>query len=237
VHVEGILFDYGGTLDGAASHWLDRVVGLYRAEGIDRPFAAIKDAFYRTDDVAYADPRVAEMSLAELLDYHFGVQCSALGIDDLALRRRLAAAFVAQSDKALAASHAVLARLAPHYRLGVVSNFYGNVGRILSDAGFGPLLTVVADSNRVGSMKPDRRIFEHALRGLGTAPAVTLHVGDSYARDVQAAHALGLRTAWLVAPAGRPPGRDPVADLVIESLDELAAFLRVPAGAPAAARR
>jgi putative hydrolase of the HAD superfamily len=231
MHLHGILFDYGGTLDGAASHWLDRMLELYRAAGVDRPFEPIKDAFYRADEAAYADPRVAEMSLAELLDFHVGVQLAGLGIDDSALRRRLAAAFVAASESALTASRAVLARLAPHYRLGVVSNFYGNVGRILADAGFAPLLSVVADSNRVGWMKPDRRIFEHALRALGTAPAATLHVGDSHERDVRAAHALGLRTAWLVAAARRPAEPDPVADLVIASLDELPALLHLPAGA------
>jgi putative hydrolase of the HAD superfamily len=112
----------------------------------------------------------------------------------------------------------VLERLARTHRLGVVSNFYGNVERILADAGFAPLLTVVADSNRVGAMKPDRRIFDHALAALGTAPARTLHVGDSHERDVRAAKSLGLRTAWLVP---QPPAHDAYADLIVSSLEEL----------------
>jgi len=220
VRVRGILFDYGGTLDGPASHWLDRMLELYRAAGVAEPFEQVKRAFYRADDAAYADARVAAMSLDELMDFHVGVQLAELGIDDTALRRRLADEFVQRSRAALAASRAVLARLAPHYTLGVVSNFYGNAGRILADAGFAPLLAVVADSNRVGCMKPDAAIFEHALAALGTAPADTLHVGDSYERDVCAAHALGLRTAWLV-PAERRTAAAPPADLVITSLDEL----------------
>ena len=68
-------------------------------------------------------------------------------------------------------------------------------------------------------MKPDRRIFEYALAALGTARASTMHVGDSYERDVRAAHALGMRTAWLVRELPARP--DPIADLVITSLDEL----------------
>jgi putative hydrolase of the HAD superfamily len=225
VQVGGILFDYGGTLDGPASHWLDRMLELFRAAGVERPYEQVKAAFYRADDTAYADPRVADMSLAELMEFHVGVQLDGLGIDDSGLRDRLSGEFVTRSEQALAASRLVLTRLAEHCRLGVVSNFYGNVDRILADAGIAPLLGVVADSTRVGAMKPDRRIFEHALRGLGTLPAATLHVGDSYERDVRAAHALGLRTAWLVPPDRRPASADPIADLVIASLDELTALL------------
>jgi FMN phosphatase YigB (HAD superfamily) len=214
-----MLFDYGGTLDGAASHWLDRMLELYREYGVEQPFERVKAAFYAADAAAYAEPRVAAMSLHEMMDYHVGIQLAGLGLDDAGLRRHLVGGFTARSAAALAASRAVLERLAPRYRLGVVSNFYGNVERILVDAGIAPLLTVVSDSNCVGCMKPDRRIFEHALAALGTAPAATLHVGDSYERDVCAAHALGLRTAWLVGK--RPDGPEPVADLVITSLDEL----------------
>lgn len=220
MELDGILFDYGGTLDGPASHWLDRFAGLYAAAGHPLPIERLKPAFYAADEAAYADPAVADMSLAELMAFHVGVQHQRLGLDDPILRARLIDAFVADSTAALADSRAVLARLAGRYRLGVVSNFYGNVERILADAGFAPLLAVVADSNRVGAMKPDRRIFDHALAALGTAPARTLHVGDSHERDVRAARALGLRSAWLVLAEGGID-HDPHADLVVSSLNEL----------------
>jgi len=235
MRVQGILFDYGGTLDGPASHWLDRMLELYREYGVEPPFERVKEAFYRADNAAYGDRRVPDMSLAELMDFHVGVQLTGLGIDDPSLRRRLAAAFVDRSRRALAESRAVLARLADHHRLGVVSNFYGNVGRILADAEIAPLLTVVADSTRVGRMKPDRRIFEHALAALGTAAQVTMHVGDSYERDVRPASALGLRTAWLVRTL--PPGPDPIADLVITSLAELNRLEGAAPSAPGVERR
>jgi len=228
--VRGILFDYGGTLDGAASHWLDRFVELYRHVGLELPFERTKQAFYGADDAAYADPRVIDMSLTELMDFHVAVQLERLGITDTHVQHRLVDEFVARSRAALAESRAVLARLAPHYRLGVVSNFYGNVSRILADAEILPLLSAVADSTHVGCTKPDRRIFEHALAGLGTEPGATLHVGDSYERDVCAAHALGLQTAWLVPSARRPAPGDGVADLVIASLNELEPALAASAG-------
>ena len=221
VQLHGILFDYGGTLDGPGSHWLDRMVELYREAGVELPFERIKDAFYRADEAAYGDPTVADMSLAELMDFHVGAQLGGLGVEDPALRRQVATAFVRRSERALARSRAVLTRLAGSHRLGVVSNFYGNVHRILADAGIAPLLTTVADSQRVGWRKPDPRIFAHALNGLGTEPSATLHVGDSYARDVRAAKAVGLRTAWVAWPDARALAPEPAADLTIVSLEEL----------------
>jgi putative hydrolase of the HAD superfamily len=234
VELRAILFDYGGTLDGAASHWLDRMVELFRAAGVERPYEDLKTAFYRADDAAYAEPAVGDMSLAELMRFHIAHQLAALGIEDAALHRQLVDGFVDRSTAALADSRAVLMRLAERYRLGVVSNFYGNVARILADARIAPLLSAIADSNRVGCMKPDRRLFEHALRGLGTPAQATLHVGDSYERDVRAAHAIGLRTAWLVRGHRRGAGVDPLANLTVSSLDELARLLERSAPALAA---
>jgi HAD superfamily hydrolase (TIGR01509 family) len=233
VKLRAILFDYGGTLDGPASHWLDRMLELLAEADVDRSYASVKAAFYSADEAAYAEPAVGAMSLAELMEFHVRHQLAHLGIDDATLHRRLAAGFVRRSTAALAESREVLARLAGQYRLGVVSNFYGNVARILADAGIAPLLTVIADSNRVGAMKPDRRIFEHALAALDTAPAETLHVGDSYVRDVCAARALGLRTAWLISRDRRTASRD-AADLIIHSLDELGDALARPSWVPGA---
>ena len=227
MRIRGILLDYGGTLDGPASHWLDRFVELYREAGIERPFAEIKEAFYQADDASYAEPGLAGVGLLPLMEFHVGRQLRALGIDQPQLQRRLVDRFVEMSAAALTASRAVLQLLASRFRLGVVSNFYGNVDRILADAGIAPLLSVIVDSQRVGLSKPDPRLYTYAVDALGVPAAEILHVGDSYERDVVAAQRAGLRTAWLVAhrPAPQPPG--PAPDLCIRSLDELLAYLDV----------
>lgn len=221
--LRAVLFDYGGTLDGPASHWLDRFVDLYRRFGVERPFEELKAAFYAADQTVSETLRIREASLRELMDFHVAVQFSHLGLGDERLRQELVDLFVRDSQAALAAGRRVLERLAPRYRLGVVSNFYGNVERILADAGLLPFLSVVADSARVGAAKPDPAIFRYALERLQPSPAETLHVGDSYERDVEAARRAGLRTAWLVGEKSRGPVDDPsAADLVVHSLEELA---------------
>lgn len=226
--LKGLLFDYGGTLDGAASHWLDRFVAFYREAGLDLSFDDVRHAFYRADDEAYADSRVAGMSLRQLMELHVAVQLDDLAIDRPDLQERLVDRFVEESRLALQGSRKVLAELSAHYRLGVVSNFYGNVGRILRDAGFDSLLSVVIDSNVVGLRKPDPAIYALAVDELGIAAARTMHVGDSYERDVCAARAAGLRTAWLVGDTADCDARDCPADVRLASLDELHAALGRP---------
>ena len=50
-------------------------------------------------------------------------------------------------------------------------------------------------------MKPHRRPFEVALARLGVAPSEALMIGDSYARDVVGAAALGIDAVWIDAEA------------------------------------
>jgi HAD superfamily hydrolase (TIGR01549 family) len=229
VPIRAVTFDYGGTLDGEASHWLDRFVALYDEAGVTLPFEQIKTAFYHADDVTYAEPRVLAMGLTELMDFHVAVQLDVLGLRDRRLQRVLVDRFVARSRQALAHSRDILARLAPRFRLGVISNFYGNVGCILAETGIGPLLTAVVDSTVVGVSKPDRRIFERAVREIGTAASEVLHVGDSYDRDVIAARAAGLQAAWLVGSRERDSAIDEP-DWRVTSLAELAALLEAKDG-------
>jgi putative hydrolase of the HAD superfamily len=100
--------------------------------------------------------------------------------------------------------------------LGVVSNFYGNLERILVDADMSTLFGAIVDSAVVGVSKPDAEIFSLALARLGLAPGEALFVGDSLEKDVLPARECGLR-AVLLAPVERtcelPPGVERVAVL------------------------
>jgi len=95
-----------------------------------------------------------------------------------------------------------LARLRERgFRLVVVSNSDGTVEAKLAAAGLRELLHSVVDSHLVGSEKPDRAIFEHALRLSQSRPERTLHVGDLYHADVVGARRAGLH-AVLLDPYG-----------------------------------
>jgi FMN phosphatase YigB (HAD superfamily) len=66
---------------------------------------------------------------------------------------------------------------------------------------------VLIDSKLVGFEKPDPRIFQPALAGLGVAPEEALYVGDLYEVDVIGARRAGM-AAVLLDPGGLHASRD-----------------------------
>jgi putative hydrolase of the HAD superfamily len=216
--VRGILFDFGGTLDGPGLPWADRFAILYREAGIDVADRLRAATGYGTRQ-AYQMRQVAGLNLRETVVFHVKYQFEYLTIDNPSAAEKIVSGFVMAATTALAESRAILERLARRFKLGVVSNFYGNLGRVLSDAGIDPLLSVIVDSTVVGISKPDCSIFTLAVATLGAHPADVLMVGDSLEQDIAPARAAGLRTAWLAAGRVSP---DPLpADLRLATLGEL----------------
>jgi len=145
----------------------------------------------------------------------------ALDLRDLTLVERIAKRFLEETLEQLSVNSSMLGRLSRRYRLGVVSNFYGNLASVCHEAGLSPFLTVVVDSACVGYVKPDPRIFFTALAELGVAPAQALFVGDSLRRDMAGARAIGMPHVWLAPKT--PQGEGPCCpnDRVVQTLDEL----------------
>ncbi len=150
---------------------------------------------------------------------------TALAVGDPHAADRVADRFLADAHRHLRRNQALLERWRGRYRLGVVSNFYGNLETVCHNVAISPLLSVIVDSEQVGCSKPDPRIFATALDALGVAAADATFIGDSAARDMAGARALGMRHIWLTgtpAPAAGPccPG-----DAMIHSLAEAEALL------------
>jgi FMN phosphatase YigB (HAD superfamily) len=110
--------------------------------------------------------------------------------------------FVAESRRGFEVSREVLRTLEGRFRMGVVSNFYGNLGNILAEADLARFFGTVVDSSQVGIFKPDAGIFLAALERLGSAPSETAMVGDSIDKDCLPAQRLGIKGIWLRNPTG-----------------------------------
>ena len=133
----------------------------------------------------------------------------------------------------------MLARLASHYRLGLISNWPLSlaVERYLQIAGWAPFFRAVVISQTIGSIKPHPQIFRVAAEQLGipSGPSI-LHVGDDVGADVAGAMSLGWRTAWVrVKPEDStlpvaPPAPDAIPDLVVDRVTDLEAALARAAG-------
>jgi putative hydrolase of the HAD superfamily len=77
-------------------------------------------------------------------------------------------------------------------RLGIISNWTGDLEEVLERIGLLPSFDFVLDSARLGYEKPHAEIFDEAVRRSGVERQAALHVGDSPDHDVDGALAAGL---------------------------------------------
>jgi len=220
-HCKAILFDFGGTLDSDGEHWLDRFYELYEQAGLDFPPSEIKRAFYQADALCCAGPNMVSLGLRAMMKNHVHLQFQALNVEDVEKEDVLIDAFCKKSEKFLRRNARLLKRVRPFYRLGLVSNFCGNVATLCREAGLAESLDVILDSTEVGIGKPDAGIFRMALEKLDLSPEQAIFVGDSYERDMIPARALGMKTIWLKGSHPRIPLNAGPVDAWISSLSEL----------------
>lgn len=244
-----ILFDFGGTLD-CPSHWLDRFLKHYVEAGFNLTREELNPAFDFATKAGYAAGRSVErFKLGDLVRFLVGNQFEYLrgagpdrfrdALDKMDSRERFRSvervreSFLKETVAGLAHGKTVLARLKPDFRLGVVSNWYGNLAAIIAEAGMGGIFKTIVDSTRVQSFKPDPAIYETALAEIGTPPEQTAMVGDSMSKDIAPAHRIGMRTIFLrsvghehepaasAAQSSNGSGSSFTPDYSIDRLDEI----------------
>jgi len=219
-----VLLDFGGTLDADGLTWKERFFRLWEAEGAAGSRAAFDPVFYAADDALVgAIPRT--LSFEDTVRRLSAGLARGLDVRDAAAIERVAGRFLADAHRHLRRNQALLERLRPRYRLGVVSNFYGNLDTVCHNVAILPFFGVIVDSEQVGCSKPDPRIFWTALERLGVAPADATFVGDSATRDMAGARALGMRHIWLTGEPAPLDGPCCPGDAMIRSLADEEALL------------
>jgi FMN phosphatase YigB (HAD superfamily) len=172
--IETVLFDFGGTLDSDGVAWKERFHALYRTEGLDLSADAFAPAFYAADDalIGALAPTTGLEETIDALTTNLEAELARRG-GGTARREidgdrchRVASRFLSEMSAAFARNRPVLEMLSQRYRLGVVSNFYGNLEGACESSGLAPLFGAMADSQRVGAEKPDPAIFHAALSAL-----------------------------------------------------------------------
>lgn len=220
--MKSLLFDYGGTLDADGSTWLERFRPIYKEAGLDLPQDRFDRAFYDADDNLPARHRLVGLDLSQTVRLQVGDVINAAAPDRRDLIEPIAVRFVADCRSQFRRLTPALERLSHRYRLGIVSNFYGNLDGILAAEGLRPLFSVVADSGVLGVTKPEAAIFLHAAKAVAASPAECVMVGDSIKRDMAGATGVGMKKA-LISLAATPP--DAGQDWTIRSVVDLEAIL------------
>ena len=124
---------------------------------------------------------------------------------------------------------AVLGALAARFPLAVVTDGQSAWARAeLHAVGLDGYFDPVVVSGDHGYRKPDRRLFERALAGLGVAAEHAVYVGNDMYRDVYGARAAGMPTMMFASGQGTQTYRDTRPDHVVHDHRALLPLLGLP---------
>ena len=96
-------------------------------------------------------------------------------------------------DQILRGTRDALLRIGQNFRVAVISNADGGIGRVLSRCGIADCFENVTDSGIVGFEKPHPKIFAAALETMQVSPDESLYVGDVYSVDYVGARNAGMQ--------------------------------------------
>ena len=90
-----------------------------------------------------------------------------------------------------------LKSIAKNYRLSLITN--GRIDlqyRKIRQSKIENYFENITISEEVGFTKPDKRIFELCMAGMGISPENSIYVGDNPEIDIKAAMEVGMKTIW-----------------------------------------
>ena len=195
--IEGIIFDYGGTLDSRGVHWSEVLWQGYQQAGVPIDKATFRTA-YVDGERALARERIIlpQDNFHTLLAKKVALEISYLPEQpDAATRDHWVEQIAAYCDNAARAcideARPMLEQLHERLPMMLVSNFYGNIDEVLRDYGIRHLFKGIIESAVVGVRKPNPTLFRLGVDALEMPAERVLVVGDSLRKDIEPAEHLG----------------------------------------------
>lgn len=232
--LQGIIFDYGGTIDSRGEHWSEVIWRGWQAAGLTVDKDVFRECYVHAeralaaeriilpgDDFRQLMCKKVEVELTHLAQICPGaVESGQIPV----LAADIAACCDASARECISDARPVLEALAARFPMVLVSNFYGNVDSVLRAYDLRRYFRGVIESAVVGVRKPDPRIFMLGVVALGLQPEQVLVVGDSLRKDILPAQSIGCKVAWLKGKGWTPEEDAATHPSQISSLRDLAAL-------------
>ncbi len=224
--MKAVLFDFGGTIDTDGVHWSEKFWEFYERFSVPVKKSDFEKAFVATEKELGDVPVLKQATFYETLRKQLSLQFKMLGLSarDGVMQSMLDACY-ADIDATVQRTKPMFEQLTMRYRLGVVSNFYGNLEVVCREFELYKYFTTLIDSVVVGLRKPDPAIWSLALKNLEVKPVNAWVVGDSYERDIVPAKQLGCNTVWLKRKSWAMPPSTEAANHTIQKFEEIKSIL------------
>jgi putative hydrolase of the HAD superfamily len=216
--ITAVAFDVNGTLVDIRTdeHREDifRAIGHFLTyQGVDMRRQQVRDEYFdrlkrqqRESPEKY--PEFDAVAIwRSILDEHAGDYTRALPPERLAqLPLTLAEIYRGVSRERLRLYpyvRTMLDQLRQRFHLAIVTDAQSSYARgELHQVGLAQYFDPIVVSGDHGFRKPDPRLFEYALKGMGVPAAQTVYVGNDMFRDVYGAHQVGMRTIMFDSDQG-----------------------------------
>ncbi len=227
--IKNILFDFGGTLDTNGIHWSEMYWDAYEASTF-----SIDKKEYEKAYVA-ANKKMADGQIQKDYDFKKTIETQI----SFQLAELMNKGYLAENKKSqhlqeildhayirvqqnISKSAVLLKTLKDkNIRLGLVSNFHGNMPKVLEVFGIAQFFDVVIDSTLLGISKPDPDIFRAAIKAMNIKAEETAVVGDSYTRDIEAAREAGCKTIWIKGRTWSAYTGNETADFITDDIHKI----------------
>lgn len=224
---KAILFDFGGTLDTDGIHWSEKFWEVYKEYKVPIRKFDFETAFVMTnnsvnkliksnDNLSTTLKKEIESQFNYLILNGMLTKFDANNLSDFIIDKCLN-----DAKSNLSKSRELLKRLKKNYKVGIVSNYYGNLKTVLKEELISEFVDCIIDSKVENVYKPNPEIFLLAITRLNAKPDETFVVGDSYSRDILPAKSLGCKTIWLDGKSWTRPNDTSQADFIIHSIEEV----------------
>ncbi|MGC8727844.1 MAG: HAD family hydrolase [Elusimicrobiales bacterium] len=200
MNIKYIFFDYGGTIDSNGRHWRERFYDIYKKNGIEISYEDFSKAFFDSDDNLPLRHNLKDKGFEETVILQVKDVFNYLKINDEKKISEIAQTFINESKKQINENIKVFNELKKKgIKLAIISNFYGNLNSVLYSLGILNYFDSVADSGVIGHIKPEKEIFDWALKSLNAKTESSAMVGDAAHRDIKGAHDIGMIHFYLTS--------------------------------------
>jgi putative hydrolase of the HAD superfamily len=244
MQIEAIAFDVNGTLIEIQTE--DGMEAIFRAAGHFLTYQGIDLRRHQVRDLYFQHMKQQQKASAEEYPEYDAVEIWRTIIDEHAsdFTRGLPAEklremplFLAELTRGIARRRLrpypyvreVLDVLKARYPLAVVTDAQSAYARAeLHKVGLLDYFKPVIVSGDYGFRKPDPRLFQYALDGLGVAAEKTMYIGNDMHRDIFGAREVGLTTVMFDSDQGTKQHLDCVPNYTITDWRQLLGILEEP---------
>jgi putative hydrolase of the HAD superfamily len=201
--IKAIFFDLGDTLASTDPPYLHRIAQAMREAGLEISNKEFEIEYTKADYKLFLKHKDrGGITPSEHREWFLPILYESLlqGQEVSPFRRKVRDA-LSQIDFGRVALPGAIELLdylkAKGYVLAIISNNDGRTEEKCEEVSIREYFDIILDSTNVDLIKPDSRIFEHALNKLGLSTSEAIHVGDMYGSDVMGGMNAGLDVIWL----------------------------------------